>query len=355
MTYMHKRRRTRFYILLLFVLLAILIVTSSTLGAAKDITVGDAIRILLSRIPGLGRMVDTSHLSDMSSIIILTIRLPRVLLGALVGAGLAMAGAAFQGMFKNPMADPYIIGVSSGAAFGASLAMLFGINFMFLGFSGIGSMAFLGAAAASFLVYSLARVGNKVPVTSLLLSGIAVSSLLSAAISFMMLFNRDRVQTVVFWIMGSLSKARWESVITAFPGIAIGMIVLLFYAKDLNILLMGDETAAHLGVDVERVKIVLLGVCSLIAGSAVAVSGIIGFVGLIIPHVVRLIFGPDHRTLIPLSALTGAIFLLAADILSRVLIQPAEIPVGIITALLGGPFFLYLLHIKKKSVQTYGA
>lgn len=286
--------------------------------------------------------------TDAEENIVLLVRLPRILLSLLVGASLAIAGVTTQGIFKNPMADPYILGVSSGAALGASIVIILGItasNFMF----GITLGSFAGATLSSFIVFNIARSGNKIPIETLLLSGIAVSAFFSAITSFLMYISGKSLNQIVFWIMGALSGSNWNDVIILLPFALLGSLLIFAFSRDLNILLLGDETAANLGTDVSKLKVIMLVLSSLIAAAAVSVSGIIGFVGLIIPHMMRIIVGPDHRILIPSSILAGAIFLMIADTFSRMIAQPTEIPVGIITAVIGAPFFIYLIMKKKKS------
>lgn len=283
-------------------------------------------------------------------IIIWSIRLPRVLLGAMVGVSLSVAGAIFQGLFRNPMADPYVIGVSSGAALGAVAAiLLLGSAGLKYGYS-IPAFAFICAVLTIFLVYSLARTGGKVPVMTLLLAGIAVNSFLSALQSLAMFYSGDQMHQVVFWLLGGFSSRGWEYIWMFMPYALIGTVIAFLYARELNGMLIGEEQAQHLGIDVEKVKIMLLIASALLIGASVSVSGLIGFVGLIIPHVVRLVIGPDHRVLLPMVALTGAIFMVGADILARTIIAPEELPVGVVTALIGGPFFIYLLRSQKTSL-----
>jgi iron complex transport system permease protein len=276
--------------------------------------------------------------------IIRQIRLPRVILAALVGSCLATAGAVFQGLFKNPMADPYVIGVSSGASLGAVVAMALGLQLRFLGLDSVPILAFLGAVATMLLVYNLARTGGKVPVLTLLVAGVAVGSFLSALVSLFVYFADERLHQVVFWLMGGFAGATWHYVGMALPYTVIGLAMVGLHARELNVLLLGEEQAQHLGVDVERVKRILLAAGSLLTATAVSTAGPIGFVGLIAPHMVRMIIGPDHRSLLPAVALLGAVFLVAADTLARTIISPTELPVGLITALCGGPFFIYLLR-----------
>ncbi|ODS41832.1 MAG: iron ABC transporter [Candidatus Altiarchaeales archaeon IMC4] len=276
------------------------------------------------------------------SIIISQIRLPRIILAALVGSALAVAGAAMQGLFKNPMADPYVIGISSGAAFGASIAIVVHLS--------VPVFAFLFAAGTAFLVYNIAKKNGRVPVETLLLSGIAVAAFFSAMTSLVMYLAGEDLHQIVFWLMGGLWGSDWGKVTVAAPFIFLGTIGIFVFSRDLNAMLLGEEHAQHLGIEVENVKKILLVLVSLITGIAVAVSGIIGFVGLIIPHIARLVVGPDHRILIPVSALIGAIFLVWADTLARTIISPTELPVGIITAFFGAPFFIYLLRRKRGNI-----
>jgi iron complex transport system permease protein len=332
-------------ILLLGFLLAIVMIISAAVGPA-DIAAIDVAKMLLQRFPGLRHR----HWGDWPlahSVIVFRVRLPRIVLAALVGGGLAMAGTTYQGLLQNAMADPYIIGVSAGASVGATLGILLRGSFSFLGLSTVTLMAFLGAVITTFLVYNIARVGGKVPVGTLLLAGVAVSSFLSAVVSFLMVLSSQSMHEIVYWMMGSLSGRSWEHVKASLPYLVLGGVEVLFYSRELNLMLLGEESAQNLGVNVERVKAILLTAGSLMAAASVSVSGVIGFVGLIIPHTVRLLTGPDHRILLPAAALVGAIFLVVADTLARTLLAPSELPVGVITALAGAPFFLYLLRRQK--------
>ena len=275
--------------------------------------------------------------------------MPRILLAGIVGAALAFSGTIYQGLFKNPMAESFVLGVSAGAALGGAIGMILGISRV-MGIGGTGLMAFTGALLTTYLVYQLGRTGGRVSMTSLLLAGMAINFMLSAAISLLMIFNRQRMDNIIMWTMGSFANSTWGKVVLAFITVIAGMLVTRFFARDLNVLLMGEEEAKHLGIDVERTKKILLALSSFIAAMAVAVSGIIGFVGLIVPHAIRLVMGPDHRVLLPYSAVVGSIFLIIADTMARTLVSPLEIPVGIITALAGAPFFLYLLSRKKREM-----
>ncbi len=279
--------------------------------------------------------------------ILFQIRLPRVVAGALVGAALAAAGVLFQGLLRNPLADPYIIGTSAGGAFGATLAMMLPVSFAFLGFGLVPIAAFFGALVAVLLVYNLARVGGKTPIISMLLAGFAVSAMLIAAMSFLITMS-DRLQlrlhSIWSFLMGGIWVSDWSQIAIIAPMIIGGIVVARFFAFRLNAFSLGEEGAAYLGVDVERDKLTILGLGSLLTGGAVSLSGLVGFVGLVVPHAVRLVLGPDHRLLLPAAALSGGAFLVVAALLARTMLAPMEIPVGILTALIGAPFFIYLLR-----------
>jgi iron complex transport system permease protein len=293
-----------------------------------------------------GDLIPRGDWPDNYETIVFQMRLARVILAALVGAGLAASGVILQGLLINPMADPYILGISQGAALGATAAMLSLGGILALGIYTVPLVAFLGGLVTSIVVYNLARVGNRVQMSTLLLAGIAVGLFLSAITSYIMITSGQNVHQILFWIIGGFAGRGWDHVMVLLPYIVIGYSLMHIYARRMNIILLGEEPAQHLGIDVERMKKVLLTAATLTTASAVSVSGVIAFVGLIIPHAVRLMVGPDHRVLLPTAALTGAIFLIIADALARVAAAPEEIPVGIITALCGGPFFIYLLRKK---------
>lgn len=285
--------------------------------------------------------------------IVVDVRTPRVVLSILVGMGLAVAGASMQGLFRNPMAEPYVLGMSSGAAVGAALAIVLGMGKVF-GFLAIPAMAFAGAGSAIFVVYNIARTEGKVPTETLLLAGIAVGLFLYAVVSFLKITaSIEDLHTIVLWLMGSFASATWIDVKIVILPLLLGAGVLAFLARELNILQFGEEPALHLGMEVETVKRILLLACALVTGVAVAVSGIIGFIGLVIPHVVRLIIGSNHHILMPASALCGAIFMVLCDTLARTVAQPTEIPIGIITAAIGAPYFVYLLRRRKKAISWW--
>lgn len=325
-------------------LLCLVIVYICTIVGVANITIGDANRILLNKLFGYG---DISELSAGNVVIIWTIRLPRIILGFLAGASLAVCGAGYQGIFKNPMADPFILGVSSGAALGAAIGIVLNFSGSFLGFSGITMLAFAGSFLAIGLVYGISHVGSKVPVSTLLLSGVAVNSTLSSVMSLIMMLNRNSMDQIMFWTMGSLNGKGWTQIMIVLPWVTIGMVVLFTSTSDLDIMLTGEETATQLGVDVEAVKRKILVASSIITAAVISVTGIIGFVGLVVPHVVRLITGPKHRVLLPMSLVFGGAFLVICDTMARSL-ATSELPVGVITAVCGGPFFLYLLRRSKK-------
>jgi iron complex transport system permease protein len=257
----------------------------------------------------------------------------------------------YQGIFRNPMADSYLLGASAGASFGYTLAVLYGgtLAANILGMGLFQVVAFLGAVLTVFLVYFMSRVGNKVPITTLLLSGIVVNIFILSLQTVFELRSGQALMGIVAWIAGGFTNITWTSIYTVFPVVLVGTVLAYFFTKDLNLLSMGDDTAQHLGVNTERVRQILLLLSSLVTAAVVSISGVIGFVGLIIPHMTRLIIGPDHRILLPTSAIVGAIFLILCDSLARVATGASELPVGVITALAGTPFFIYLLRKRKTS------
>lgn len=307
-------------------------------------------RVLWSVFPygaGAAAGIDEVHRA-----VVLDVRLPRIIMAVIVGAGLASAGAVFQGLLINPLADPYTLGVSTGAAFGATLAIFFSVSLPgSLAALSVPLFALAGALLAMGTVYRIALINDTLAVTNLILAGVIISAILSAAISFMKSIAGEEVGSIVFWLMGSFAARGWNHVLLCLPPVLIGILVCCRYADDLNILSLGIKTARHLGVNDRAVTTILLITSSLITAACVSVAGIIGFVGLIVPHLMRLLVGPDHRILIPLSALSGAVLMTAADALAKNLLS-AEIPVGILTTLLGGPFFCYIFRVKAKK-QVY--
>lgn len=347
MTILERKISLRKFLIFLISLFGLIVTFAATFGAA-NVTFLDSIKVMSSKIPLINKFIDTSHIDSSHILIVLKLRLPRIILSSLVGASLSVVGTALQGMFKNPMADPYVLGISSGASFGATVAIVLGLDTLFLGSSAITLFAFIGAIVTMLLVYSVSRVGTRVPVTLLLLAGIAISFMLSSLVSIIMVFNRDQLENIMFWIMGSVSAASWQQVLILSPVFLICTVILLSFSRHLNIMSTGEETAISLGVNVERVKKILIIASSLLVATAVSVSGVIGFVGLIIPHTVRLFIGSDHRDVMPYSIVCGAIFLVVCDTFARSIVPPMEIPVGAITSVLGAPYFLYFLYKNKK-------
>jgi iron complex transport system permease protein len=331
---------------LLLLLLAGSCALSVSVGAVR-VPAAKVLQVLIRELPWLGRAVPP--VDDTFAVIVRDIRLPRAILALLVGASLSASGAVMQGFFRNPMADPYIVGVSSGAALGATGAYVLHLDIRLFGLGAVPMAAFAGAMGAILLVYGMSVRGGQVPVALLLLTGVAVGALATAAVSFMMLMGEEDVRTLMFWLMGSLSSRGWAHVRMVIPYMVAGLAVIAIYSRDLNVLLMGEETARHLGLEVERVKRVLLIASALLAASAVAVGVIIGFVGLIVPHVTRMLVGPDHRRLIATSALFGGVLVIVADVAARTVASPGEVPIGIITAALGCPFFLFLLARRRET------
>ncbi|MGE5652905.1 MAG: FecCD family ABC transporter permease, partial [Bacillota bacterium] len=284
--------------------------------------------------------------SETADAIIWSVRLPRVLLGVLIGGSLAVSGAVFQGLLRNPMADPYVLGISAGASLGAALAMTLATRAGLFTLGTVPLFAFVGSLLAVAMVYRLGRVRGQLSILTLLLAGVAVSTVLSSIVSFLVYFSGDKFQPLIYWLMGGLGGRGWNAVLTTLPYLAIGSGLALVYSRHLNAMSLGDEAAHHLGVPVARVRLILVCAGSLLAAAAVSAGGIIGFVGLLVPHILRLIIGADHRLLIPASLLAGGTFLTLADTIARTLMAPTELPVGIVTALCGGPVFLYLLRRK---------
>ncbi len=322
-----------------------LIAAFSLLWGAADIPALTVWRIVLQH---LGLPIDATWPQSWDAIV-WEVRLPRVLLAGLVGATLAYSGATYQGVFRNPLADPYLIGVAAGAGLGATLVIVSPLPYTLGPLSPVPAAAFLGAMTAVVLTYLLARVGPVVPTVTLILAGVAVSSVATAVISYLMLIDDDRALSVLSWLLGGFNTASWDRVWLLVPYAVAGGLVLLPFGRALNVLQLSEEQAQQLGVNVEVVKLGLLAVASLATAAAVAVAGIIGFVGLVTPHVARLIWGPDYRRLLPLSAVLGASFLILADLIARSIASPEEIPVGIVTAFAGAPFFLYLLRRQRRA------
>jgi iron complex transport system permease protein len=311
---------------------------AAVLAGTSGIGIGDAVAIVVHRLTGIGPVTWPSS----AETIVWELRLPRVLAGMVVGAGLACAGAVFQALLRNPLADPYIIGPAAGASLGAVAALLLPVAAVgWLGLGLVQLLAFAGGLAAVAVVFTVARGQGGTPVVTLLLAGYAVSSLLSAAVAVLIFNAGERLGAVISWLLGSLAGASWARVGFAAPLIVISFTLLLLRWRGLNALLLGEAQAAHIGVDVEREKRILVGLAALATSAGVAISGTIGFVGLVVPHLVRLAVGPDHRLLLPASMLYGAALLVLADLGAR---MAGGIPVGVVTALIGAPFFLWLLR-----------
>jgi len=282
----------------------------------------------------------------MKSNIFWQIRLPRIILSALIGLLLSISGVILQGVLRNPLADPYILGISAGGAVGAAVSMALGAQFVVLGMSSVPATAFIFSLAAVFVVYKLSQVAGRTSSETLILSGVALSAFCAAILSLIIILTGN-LQSIYFWLLGSLSSASWGNVLTVLPYALIGSGLSYYYSKELNALLLGEEMALTLGIEVEAVRLILITLASLMAAAAVSVAGLIGFVGLIVPHWVRLLIGPNHRYLIPVSALSGMLLMVVADTIARTVLSPTEIPIGIVMALAGAPFFLYLLRKKR--------
>lgn len=289
----------------------------------------------------------TGHGAETSFAILWKIRLPRTVLVLLTGAGLGISGASYQGLFRNPLADPYLIGVASGAALGAVIAMSIPWQYSFLGLLIVPLAAFITAFLTVAVVYTIARIGHTVPTTNLILAGVAVSSFATSLTSFLMLRSTDDMRRALGWLLGGSIQNGWTSIFAILPFIVVGVGFLLASGHALNLLQFGDDQAQQLGLNVTRTRTTILIAASLVTATAVSFSGIIGFVGLVVPHLMRMWVGSDYRRLLSLSLISGATALLIADVISRVVLAPQEIPVGIVTALTGAPFFLWVLRRSK--------
>lgn len=322
------------------------VVISISMGAAH-LPVSQVWLILLHQLPGLSEWIPVTW-PEASEQIVMKVRFPRVVLAILVGACLSLAGAGFQGVLRNPLADPFTMGVASGSAVGAAFLILFGLQIAFLGAWSTPIVAFLTGLLSLWVVLSLANTQGKLQTETLILSGVVVQAFLGSLVSFMVSLSDQTVNEIVFWLMGSLSFRGWAFTYVLIPYLIIGVVVLVSYARSLNLFALGERQAAHLGVHVERTKLVVLIVSTFLTAAAVSIAGIIGFVGLVVPHLVRLLVGPDHRILLPMSAICGGIYVLWADTIARMLLSPTEIPLGVVTAFLGAPFFAYLLKQNKR-------
>ncbi|MFN8619452.1 MAG: iron ABC transporter permease [Chloroflexota bacterium] len=315
-------------------LLVVAVLAGIVLGNVP-VPLADSVAILAHRL--LGLPVNATWPASTETIV-MELRLPRVLTALIVGTGLAVAGATFQGLLRNPLADPYVLGTASGAALGAAIAVLVPIQVAVLGFGLVNLLAFAVLLAVA-AVHRLSGGGGSL--TSVLLTGYAVGSLLAAGLAMAMYLSGSNVRQIFFYLLGSFANATWPQLLLGLPIILVGTVLILARSRSLNGLLLGDDAAAHLGLDVRRERMILLGLASLITAASVALAGLIGFVGLVIPHVVRLIVGPNARLVLPLSALFGAAFLILADLVARI---PGELPVGVVTAIVGAPVFVVLLR-----------
>jgi len=309
---------------LLFLLLGVAIVMGISLGPVK---------------------IDLAELFASQNRVILRLRITRVILGLIAGGGLATAGVIFQGILRNPLAEPYVLGVSSGAGLGAVLGLFFKLNIELLPL-----VAFLGAGLTMLIVYNMAKINARISIHGLLLSGVIIGAVFSSLLLFFVSISpNEAMHGITWWLLGNLQIFDIKLLIIVSILIILGVCIAIYFSRDLNAISLGEEEAHHLGIDVETVKKILFIVASLITGSIVCICGIIGFVGLIIPHAIRLIFGSNHRVVIPTSAISAGIFLILADTISRTVAPPLEIPIGVITALIGGPIFIILLRKKIKS------
>lgn len=331
-----------------FIVMAILgfAIIISTAKGSVDIPFVIVAKIAANHMPGID--INENWPSSWDTII-WDIRLPRVLTAGLVGSSLALAGGTYQGVFRNPLADPYLIGVASGAGLAATIVIISPIPTTINGINILPPIAFTGAIAAVFTSYWLARIGGVISTTTLILSGIAITFLASSATTFLMLQSSPDVRSVLIWLLGGVTSSGWQSGLWLIPYIIPCSLIILIHAKTLNVLTLDDNQAQQLGINVQNVRLLLIVAASLMTSAAVSVSGMIGFVGLMAPHAARLLWGPDNKNLLPMSFLLGGILLILADMIARTILTPQEIPVGVVTAFLGTPFFLYILRRNRSS------
>jgi iron complex transport system permease protein len=343
-------RKMNLWLQLLFLaaILGAMVLAASTMGYIK-VGFMDVFRIFAAEIFGWNHFVQ--HTDSLVNAVVLDVRIPRILTAVLVGGALAVSGAVFQGILLNPLADPYTLGVSAGAAFGASIALI--LNITLLGSFNVPVFAFIGALSSLAVVMYLASSAGNFSSNNLILSGVIVAAILSAGISFVKYMADEQMAVIIFWLMGSLSAKTWSEVMILLFFAAAGVGICFFFSKELNLLSLGGKMAGSLGVDSSKLLPMFLVTASLMAAVCVSVSGIIGFVGLLVPHMARMAAGPDNRKLIPVSFFGGAILLLAADTLTRAIL-PVEVPIGVLTALIGGPFFCYIFRKRQKQRGQYG-
>ena len=338
--------QSQYYLLLtaLFCVAVVSIIGAAAMGYIR-IPATDILYVIFAKITG-----NTDYIATIEQnipFVVMDIRLPRILTAFLVGAALSMSGVIFQGILLNPLADPYTLGVSSGAAFGAAIALFFSLAFMQIS---VPLFAFFGALTTLLIVMRLSSFGGQISSGTLILSGVIVGAILSAGISFMKYLADEQVSVIIFWLMGSFVSRSWTDVILILFTLIPAICIAIYYSRDLNIIATGNRPSTSLGVDTVRVRKILLLTASLITAVCVSCTGIIGFIGLIIPHLLRLLVGPDNRKLIPLSLLAGGILLLGADTVTRAIL-PTEIPIGILTALIGGPVFCVIFRKRQKGIR----
>jgi iron complex transport system permease protein len=343
------KRKLLLYVGGALLLLFFSILVALSLGSAH-IPITEVWRILFHKLPLLNKFISVNWTSADEQII-MQVRFPRIVLAIVVGASLAVAGTGFQGILRNPLADPYTLGVSSGASVGAAIMIQFGL-LQSLGQWSVPLVAFVTGIITLIFVFYLSRIGGKMSMETLILAGVVVNAFLGAFVQFMVSLSSNVVNAILYWLMGSIAMKGWVFSEILFPYLLVCFIVMLSYGRALNLFALGERQAAHLGVSVERTKIIVLVVSTLLTAAAVSVSGVIGFVGLVVPHLVRLIVGPDYRLIIPIATIGGGIYVLWADTIARVLLSPREIQLGIVTAFIGAPFFAFLL--RKQMIKQRG-
>lgn len=340
------KRKLAVYGLVGFVLLLLTVLICLSIGSVR-LSVGQIAGILLHRLPWGGADVTPFRDAPVEQIVV-NVRLPRILLGMLTGAALALAGAAFQGVLRNPLADPFTLGVSSGASLGAAFLLYWGLQYALFGLWTVPLVAFTTGILTLYFVILLAGENGKMATESLILSGVVMQSFLGAVVSFLTAMSRQTVNQILYWTMGSLSLKGWAYPGIILPYVIIGLLFLYSKARVLNMLALGERQAAYMGVNVDRTKFWVLLTATFLTAAAVSVCGVIGFVGLVVPHMIRLLTGPDYRLIFPLSALGGAMFIVWTDTAARTLLAPTEIPLGVVTAFVGAPFFAWLLYRNKQ-------
>jgi iron complex transport system permease protein len=343
------KKKLFFYIGAALLLLFFSILVALSLGSAH-IPIADVWRILWHKLPLMDHWMNVNW-DAADEQIIMQVRLPRVLLAIIVGATLAVAGTGFQGILRNPLADPYTLGVSSGASVGAAIMIQFGLIEV-LGQWTVPLIAFVTGIVTLLFVFYLSRIGGKMSMQTLILAGVVVNAFLGSFVQFIVSLSNNVMNAVLYWLMGSIAMKGWVYPEILTPYLLIGFLVMLSYGRALNLFALGEKQAAHLGVSVERTKIIVLVISTLLTAAAVSVSGVIGFVGLVVPHLIRLIVGPDYRIIIPIATIGGGIYVLWADTIARLILSPKDIQLGILTAFIGAPFFAYLL--RKQMIKQKG-